>query len=457
MTAAGAIERRVPTTGTAGFESGDDGLDRVWRVGVRTLELCSYDAFMDCPGREQQAWIGDAYLHGLVTMVANGDWRLVRRHLRLAAQSARPDGFLAMAAAGGTSLISFNIPEYSAHWVRMLARYVEYSGDVATARSLLPAATTVMESFERHLDVDGLIHHLPGIVFVDWAQTERGEVTGAVDALYGVALLDYAWLLEHAVGDDLGAAETRIRHASLAAGFEALWDEERGAYVDALHDDGPGRRMSQQTNALAIVGRMAPEDRWARMLDRVTDPEHVKRTLSNGDLPSWQHWSYQWWDPAESVGFDAEHHVVEAQPFMTHFLHQALAAADRYDDVLAGCRRWIAQIDRGNTTFEEFWDVPPGTTSRCHAWSATPTYDLTTHVLGVRPTTPGYKTATITPRFGSLSRLAGRVPTPRGEIVIDVTRDGGSIIVPDGVRATVSFPDAELAETELGVGTHSVA
>lgn len=440
VSAAGAVERRYPTGEPGAFACDDDGLTAVWAVGVRTLELCSVDAFVDCPGREQQAWTGDAYVHALLSLVGHDDWRLVRRYLRLAAQSVRADGFLPMAAACGTAAGPFNIPEYSLHWIRALRRYHLHSGDLDTARELLPIALGVLDAFERYRGDDGLLHHLAGIVFVDWAQTRRDDITLAVDGLLAAATLDTADLLEWVSGDAGYAAQLRKRQAAIAAGFELLWDGDRRAYVDAATDGGrPHRRLSQITNALAVVGRCAPRERWDAVLDTVLDPARVKRTLSNGDLPAAQHWSYQWWDPAESVGFDDERHVVEAQPWAARFLHEALVAAERWDDLVASCRRWTAQLDRGNTTFEEFWDAPPGTTSRCHAWSASPTWDLSSSVLGVTPLEPGYARARIQPRFaGGLTRVTGRVPSPLGFITVDASAAGAATVaVPAGIRAEV--------------------
>ena len=66
---AGAIERRYPRGDDAYFECDDPALNKIWRVGARTLELCSTDAFIDCPGREQRAWLGDSYIHALLTYV----------------------------------------------------------------------------------------------------------------------------------------------------------------------------------------------------------------------------------------------------------------------------------------------------------------------------------------------------------------------------------------------------
>ena len=451
-----AVERRYPTSGSASFACNDERLDRIWRAGARTLELCAVDAFIDCPGREQNAWVGDSYMHTLGAMVTNSDWRLVRRNLRIGAHSRRPDGFLSAISAGGASTAAFNIPEYSAHWIRSLCRYVERSGDLDLALELLPTASDVVAAFERHRNLDGFLR-VPGIVFVDWAQTERGEVTGAVDALYAAALVDYANLCEW-LGDERRRDSAWAAHAVTTRAFEQLWDEARGVYVDALHSGGvPGRRVSQQTNALAIVGGVAPTSRWKSMLDRVLDPAGVRVTLSNGDLPEHQHWLYQRWEP---VDFDAESDVVAAQPFLRHFLHQALALAGERDRIASLCLDWLPQLERGNTTFEEFWEAPPGKASRCHAWSMTPTYDLTTHVLGVQPvvetaTDLGFRRVVVEPDVRSTNHLSGAVPTPYGELHVGVNPTDARLRIPHGVQEVVlRLPEGE---HKLGPGDHVVS
>ncbi len=456
VNAAGAVERRYPTSGDASFECDDLCLNKIWKVGARTLELCSTDAFLDCPGREQRAWLGDSYIHTLLTCVANTDWRLVRRHLRICAHSRRADGLLAMVAAGDMAAGSTTIPDYSLHWVRALARYFEYSQDVATVRELAPAAAEVLRAFERYRGQDGLLRGMPGWVFIDWAMTERSEVTGALDALYASALDDFAFLADAALGDPRAAADARARAERTRGAFGLLFDSSAGVYVDAADARGPRRRVSQQTNAIAIVSGCAPRERWAQMLGHVLDESRLVITPTISD--EFTAYLAQRLDPADYVAFDPESNVVAAQPFFSHFLHDALARAGRRDLIASRCMKWWAQIERGDTTFEEYWNARPGTGSRCHAWSGTPTYDLTTHVLGVRPLAPGYTQAGIAPFFGRLEHLEGRVPTPRGMIVIALDRErGGEIELPDGVTATVRFDDAPLAGATLGPGRHRIA
>ena len=88
------------------------------------------------------------------------------------------------------------------------------------------------------------------------------------------------------------------------------------------------------------------------------------------------------------VEIDEERQVVLAQPFFSHFVHRALAAAGRHDAIVENIRkRWAPMLADGDGTLWEHWH---GEESRCHAWSATPVYDLSTEVLGVKPLAPGY-------------------------------------------------------------------
>ncbi len=451
----GATERRYPRSGDARFECDDLRLNKIWNVGARTLDLCSSDAFLDCPGREQRAWLGDSYIHALLTFVTNTDWALVARHLRICAHGVRGDGLLGMVAAGDMTFSATTIPDYSLHWIRALARYYQYSGDRDLVRELAPVASGISDAFERYRGDDGLIRRMPGWMFVDWAMTERSDVVGAVDALYAAALDDFAWLAETALADSRAAAEARSKAARTHAAFGLLWNELAGAYVDAADRNGPLRRISQQTNAIAIVSRCAPADRWQRMLECVLDSSRVVITPTISDQPT--AYMLQRMDPAEYGDFDPERNVVAAQPFFSHLLHDAIVRAGRRDLIVERCLKWWPQIERGDTCFEEYWDANSGTGSRCHAWSATPTYDLTTHVLGVRPAAPGYSSAEIAPWFGPLRHLEGAVPTPKGMITVTLDRDrGGEIAIPAGIAALVRFDDAKLAGAQLGPGHHRI-
>ena len=83
----------------AEFRCSDDGLNKIFQAGIRTVQLNSRDAFTDCPTREQQAWVGDSVVHQMVHLVTNTDWRLAWQYLTLS-NSPRYDGILPMTVVG---------------------------------------------------------------------------------------------------------------------------------------------------------------------------------------------------------------------------------------------------------------------------------------------------------------------------------------------------------------------
>jgi hypothetical protein len=60
--------------------------------------------------------------------------------------------------------------------------------------------------------------------------------------------------------------------------------------------------------------------------------------------------------------------------------------------------------------------------SLCHAWGASPIYLLGKYYLGVQPTKPGYAEWECKPCLGDLKWMRGDVPTPGGNIHIEMTR-----------------------------------
>ena len=78
-----------------------------------------------------------------------------------------------------------------------------------------------------------------------------------------------------------------------------------------------------------------------------------------------------------------------------------------------------------------------------HAWGAAPANLLPRFVLGAQPLTAGWSRATIRPYSGSLKHAQGKIPTPRGPILIDWNNESKfrmSVALPDGMTAKVELP-----------------
>lgn len=411
-------ERLYPVTGDATFRCSDPRLEEIWAVGRRTVSICSHDAYVDCPTREQRAWIGDAVVHQMVDLTTNADWGLATWYPQLAA-TPRPDGMLPMAVGGDAEQADFTvIPDWALHWVHGVWNLYRFTGDREAVAELLPVVEGVVRWFERFVDDDGLPTDVFGWVIVDWSSVYTEGTSAALCGLWGRALHEFAEMSDW-LGDDGRGEWARATHARLAAGFERLWDGDRRRYADSRVGDVLRPMASQHGQAAAIVGRLAPADRWPRLIEVLTDDASlIHATFSSPDGPAPPNsdvpvgGSYlrtghpaPWWD--------VDRQVVRAQPFFRYVVHDALAAAGRADLIAAALLDWTVLLERSATSWAETWFG--GTIS--HGWSSTPTRDLMTRVLGVSPAEPGFAVADVDPSLGPLAWAEGAVPCGGGRVV----------------------------------------
>jgi alpha-L-rhamnosidase len=122
-------ENLYPWTEGAGFECSDEALNRIFQAGIRTVQLNSHDAFLDCPTREQRAWVGDSVVHQMVHLATNLDWRLAWHYLILG-NSPRSDGILPMSVGGDIEAGGgYTIPDWALHWVHGVYNPYRFTGD----------------------------------------------------------------------------------------------------------------------------------------------------------------------------------------------------------------------------------------------------------------------------------------------------------------------------------------
>ncbi len=132
----------------------------------------------------------------------------------------------------------------------------------------------------------------------------------------------------------------------------------------------------------------------------------------------------------------AEQNLSQCTFYYRFYLHQAMKKAGLGDRYLEMLRPWHDMLKLGLTTFAE---KPEPTRSDCHAWSASPNYDLLATVCGIEPDAPGFKSVRLAPHLGSLQWVKARMPHPRGEIAVHLQRQGkigltGEVILPEGVN-----------------------
>jgi len=444
-------ECHYPFIGGASFSSTDPELNRIYRAGIRTTELNSFDSFTDCPTREQRAWVGDGVVHQMVHLVANQDWRLARNYVTLSA-SPRPDGMLPMAVAGEVEYNGdYTIPDWALHWVHGVWNLFRHDGDRDATLEMLPVVERVLRWYEPYLDEHGTLRDVPEWNLIDWASVFSSHRSSLITGLWARGLAEYAEMADW-LGNTASAAWARTHWERARAGFEDFWDADRGSYVDHIV---AGRRMpamSQAAGAVAIVSGLAPRERWAGVIDAITNPARVVvRSWIGGNDGS-----YDMARIAEQtkgiyrIDWDVEHEIVMAQPFFSYVVHDAVARAGRAERLPDMLRRWSVFLHNGYDTFGECW----GWGTPVHAWSATPTKDLIWYVLGVTPAEPGYTSVHVAPRPGAIDRLSGTVPTPHGLVRVEV--DGEEVCVDSPVPVHFVARDGSRTTAPAGRSTFTL-
>lgn len=415
-------DRHRPRPPGASFECSDPLLQRIFDVGLRTVDLSALDAYVDCPTREQRAWTGDSVVHQMVDLVTNPDWSMAVWHPQLAA-SPRPDGMLAMAPASDFEADDRTfVPDWSLHWVRSVHHLYRYTGDRDLVAELLPVAERVLRWFESYLDADGLLTDVSGWVLLDWASVYSAGSSSTLNALWARGLEDVAEMAEWL--ENTGTARwARSRRSAVEASFDRFWDEARGVYVDHVVDGAPQRPAAQHGGAAALAAGLVPAERIDRVVDRLTDRSRLVRhsfvmdsVTPTGGSTGFVHLVTGY--PAPE--WDAEDQMVAAEPFFRYVVHDGLARAGHADRIADLCRDWSTFLDAGETTWPECWNG--GT--RCHGWSSTPTRDLIVHVLGVTPDAPGYERVRIAPALGGLEWIRATIPTPHGPLTVAADASG---------------------------------
>lgn len=439
-------ERLYPWQAGASFACSDDDLNRIYTAGIRTVQLNSHDAFLDCPTREQRAWVGDSVVHQMVHLATNQDWRLAWHYCTLG-NSPRADGILPMSVVGDIEAGGgLTIPDWALHWVHGVYNRYLFSGDRDAVKCFMPTIERILRWYAPFQTSTGVLKDVVEWNLVDWSSVSTADTSSVLTALWARGLREFAtmaaWLEEHSSQRWAEALYTRAK-----AGFEVFWDEARGSYIDHIVDGAPQPEMSQLAGALAICSGLAPAARWQRIIERITDPQRVVvRSWTGGGGEYAEAKLQKQFMGVYEVDWDAESQVVSAEPFMSYTVHDAVALAGLADRLPDLHLRWLEFLVDGYDTIGECW----GWGTHVHGWSCTPTRDMIFYTLGVTPAEPGYTVARIAPRLGRLSWAKGAVPTPHGLIHLEV--DARELHIDSPAPVIVDLPGQP--ERRLAAGRH---
>lgn len=377
------------------FKCSDQLVNRMWEVGVRTLQLTAREFFIDGIKRDRWTWSGDAYQSYLMNYYLFFDSDTVRRTTW---QLRGKDPI--------TAHIN-TIVDYTFYWIIGVADYYLYTGDSDFVGQIYPRMRTMMDYCQGRADADGMIVGLDGDwVFLDWSpepMDKRGEVSFE-QILYArslEAMAQCAAIAGHAADSGRYAAEAaRMRDLTMSR----FWSDDKKAILHNAVDGKSDGKVTRYSNIFAILFDYLTPDKQEAVAHSVIDNPQVMRITT---------------------------------PYMRFYEMEALCKLGRQKDVLEEMRNyWGGMLRHGATSFWEAYDAKidsdaggeaplrdhlsmygrPYGKSLCHAWGASPVYLLGKYYEGIRPTKPGYSEWVAKPNLGGLEWMEGDVPTPNGKI-----------------------------------------
>ena len=352
-----------------------DGLDSrekaIWDVGVRTLRLCMYEHYEDCPWREQALYANDARIQMLAGYFAFcSDGKMPELAIELLSRGLDEKGWLELCMPAKTGIA---IPSFTFSWVLALGDHLSYRHDLEFTKSMMPVLRTIMDRRAGEL-VDGLLPCPRGKrywQFYDWEKDLSGNLSDVLSGsdcsienqfdaplnLFAVLAFESAARCAAAVREPETAMRWRqVADSMRSAVFKKFWDGEKRQIETRL---GASLAPAELCQSLALLAGAIPKDERSYVVKKLSTPSDWTKTSLSQSL-------YKF----EALRLAGE----ESERAMWKEMENT----------------WSAMLDAGATSFWEVdggWKAFGNAGSLCHGWSAIPVYFYGTkqrHMVGGR-------------------------------------------------------------------------
>ena len=368
------------------FNTSNKLVNDIWQACKQTQKICSLDAYVDTPYREQAQWWGDARVQCWNTFFISGDARLLRRGIRSISMQKAPNGL----TYGHAPTMAHHciLPDFSLIWILTIWDYYWQTGEIEAYLNHRDTVMSILSYFDANTDhKTGLVKADPRYwLFLDWTNLQKQDLPSVLNL----------WLLEalskmHKLCADNGIQadakmfaqrEQKVRNAI-----------EKNLLIDGLVSDG-----------IMANGKPNPETPiHAQVLAKLTnlkgfDFEKAKEKIL---LP-----------------FLREEKTFKAMPssFWVVYVMQCMVDAGHSKEVYNYIKKNWKPFAEYGTTFENY-DADKKGKSHSHAWSAHPAFLLPRILGGVKQEAPAWKKVSINPNFFEDSADI-IYPTPQGDITV---------------------------------------
>lgn len=435
----GVTAVEYPCERRGAFACSDPVLTSLWDAGVNAAYLHMEDTMTLDVVRERVPYLlcGEIEQVHLAAWAGFGDLDITLQGFRQTTRSQLPDGLLAF-FIGSCGLSSLGckedprdpvsganpttIPNYSFYYAGAVWRYYLRSARPGFLAEHYPALVRIAEWCERQADATGLLYNMADWVWFDWMKNDLRGASTAINALYAQMLQDTAQVAD-VLELPRDAARWRERAETVRVRLrEVHWNATRGLFADGVVEGVQSEVFTELANALTLLYGVADGGQTASIVRQLRDPASA---------------------------------IMRVSPLYFHYVLEGLIAAGAADEAYACMSRRYAPLMAADEypMMPEAWadqSYSGASASTIHGGSAGVVWTLSEHVLGIRPTEPGYTSVVFDPRPGNLTWAKGVVPTPHGDIHVEWRRDAqgqiqGKVTPPDGVRV-VSLADGVAKE-----------
>ena len=286
----------------------------------------------------------------------------------------------------------------------------------------------LLDKFSEYVGEKGVIDNPPNYMFVDWLIVDGLPMhhppmclgQSVLNAFY-YGGLKTAIKIFSILGDRVNEEKYSVRAERLYKAFnECFYDEDKQLYFDGLNDgyvaskwmpeNRNKRYFSWHTNSLAALFELA-------------EPQRAKIIM-------------------ETVLNDMT--LINPQPYFMHFVLEAIYKTGLFEKYgIRELKRWNVMTDFEKGLQEGWYDCSDYGFDYSHVWGGTPTYQLPSKLMGFEMIEAGFKKIRLSPRLYGLDYAEIKMPTPYGDIIVNLEKDKNPQIICCGKIQRTPYNEGE--------------
>ena len=369
------------------FKTSNKLINDIWQACKQTQKICSLDAYVDTPYREQAQWWGDARVQAWNTFFISGDARLFRRGIRSIAMQPTPFGLTYGHAP--TMAHSCILPDFSLIWILSIWDYYWQTGEIEAYFNHRDTVKSIFKYFDSVIDpqTDLASYDQRFWLFLDWTKIQRGGQPTILNMWWLEALEKMHRLCkENGINQDAEVYKARADRLRKAITKTLLLPN--GLLADGAKN---GKALPETSIHAQVMAKMTNIQGH--------DFEKAKREILLPYLKG----------EKQFTAMPSSYWVVYVLQCMVDAGH----SKEVYDFIK---REWQPFAEYG-TTFETFMKGSSIQGTHSHAWSAHPAFLLPQILGGIKQEAPAWKKVSIKPNFFEDS-VDVSYPTPNGNIKV---------------------------------------